>query len=83
MKGSENQNSIKLEGTLEEEPFAAPDKIIAILGCMYQWTAADLSVGSIIQGTIARSNSENICMSVQMTDVIQMSWKGLRNDHKV
>lgn len=78
MKGSENYNSIKLEGTSEEEPFAAPDKIMLILG--YQRAAADLSVESIIQGTSGRSNSESVCMSLQMTDLIQMSQKGLRND---
>lgn len=83
MKGSENHNSIKLEGASEEEPFAAPDKITVILGCMYQWAAAELSVESIIQGTSGRSNSESVCMSVQMTDVIQMSRKGSRNAHRI
>lgn len=83
MKGSENYNSIKLEGTSEEEPFAALDKIMLILGCTYQRAAADLSVESIIQGTSGRSNSESVCMSLQMTDLIQMSQKGLRNDYKV
>lgn len=83
MKSAQNQNSVKLEGTFEKEPCTAPDKITVKLGYTYRWPGADLSLELIFQGPSGRSNSGSICLSVQMTDLIQKSREGLVKNHKV